>query len=207
MPKRNPGRSVIVVLGLAALATAFGAGQARAQATNPFLGEIIMVGFNFCPTGWAAASGQLLAINQNQALFSLLGTTYGGTGNTDFALPNLNGRVPIGPGTSTSGTSFTLGQTGGEETHTLTVNELPAHAHGFSLGASTTIATDAQPSAARVLSTSALGDRQFTSLAPNTTLAAGTSAAAGGGQPHNNMQPYLAITYCIAMVGVFPTHP
>lgn len=207
MRKSKPDRSVVVVVGLAVLVAALTTGEARAQATDPFLGEVIIVGFNFCPNGWAPASGQLLAINQNQALFALLGTTYGGNGTTNFALPNLNGRVPIGPGTSTTGTSFTLGQTGGEETHTLSLSEVPPHTHSFALGGSTTTATDAQPSAARVLSTSALGDRQFTGTAPNTTLAPGTTGSAGGGQAHNVMQPYLTITYCIAMVGVFPSHP
>lgn len=203
MHTRHPSRSVVVLVGLAVLAMALGAGHAQAQTT--FLGEIILVPYSFCPKGFAEADGALLSINQNQALFSLLGTTFGGDGQTTFALPDLRGRVPIDQGQGPGLTGRILGEVGGEEAHTLTVNEMPAHAHSFGLGASTAIATDAQPSPARVLSTSALGDRQFTGAAPNTTLAAGTTGAAGGGQPHNNMQPYLVMRYCIALQGVFPS--
>lgn len=205
MKKIIAGRFVVVVVALAALGTMWGAGQAQAQ--NYFIGEVILVPYTFCPQGFAETNGQLLSIAQNTALFSLLGTTYGGNGQTNFALPDLRGRAPIHVGQGPGLTDRILGESAGEETHTLTVPELPAHAHTFSLGASTTIATDAQPSAARVLSTSALGDRQFTSAAPNTTLAAGTSGTTGGSQPHNNMQPYLVMRYCIALQGIFPSRP
>jgi microcystin-dependent protein len=205
MRTRHPKRSVVVLVGFAVLATALGAGHAQAQTT--FLGEIILVPYTFCPNGFAETDGSLLPINQNQALFSLIGTTFGGDGVQTFALPDLRGRVPIDQGQGPGLTGRILGETGGEEAHMLTVNEMPAHTHSFGLGASTAIATDAQPSPLRVLSTSALGDRQFTSAAPNTTLAAGTTGAAGGGQPHNNMQPYLVMRYCIALVGVFPSRP
>ena len=184
------------------LAGTLGAREARAQ--QFYLGQVILVGFNFCPNGFMEANGQLLSITQNAALFSLLGTTYGGNGQTDFALPDLRGRVAIDNGQGSGLSDRVQGEVGGEESHTLTINELPAHVHSFTLGASTALATDAQPSPARVLSTSALGDRQFTSVAPNTTLAAGATGSAGGGSPHNNMQPYLVMKYCIAVVGIFP---
>ncbi len=205
MRKGHSSRSVVVFAGLAALVTALSAGQAQAQ--TYYLGEIILVPYGFCPNGFAETDGSLLSIVQNQALFALVGTTFGGDGQTTFGLPDLRGRVPIDVGQGAGLTTRTLGELGGEEAHTLTLNELPAHAHSFGLGASTTIATDAQPSGARVLSTSALGDRQFTSAAPNTTLAAGVTGSAGGGLPHNNMQPYLVMRYCIALQGVFPSRP
>lgn len=161
---------------------------------EPFLSEIRLFSFNFPPKGWAFCNGQLLPINQNQALFSLLGTTYGGNGQTTFALPNLQGRAAVheGPG-------FTLGQTGGEVAHTLTQQEMPQHVH-FLQGAN--------KNGDQVLPTgNLLGNvnnlyRPATSLLP---LLAGTVSNTGGSQAHLNMQPYIAINFCIALQGIFPS--
>jgi microcystin-dependent protein len=163
---------------------------------TPYLAEIRAVSFNFPPRGWAFCNGQLLPINQNTALFALLGTTYGGDGQTNFGLPNLQGRVPMH-----FGNGITQGQRGGEQEHTLSVTELPAHSH--TVGAMTAAASLPSPAGARHAATST------TNFAP----AGGTAApldpsaflAAGGGQPHDNMQPYLVINFVIALQGIFPS--
>jgi microcystin-dependent protein len=160
---------------------------------DPYLGEIRIFSFNFAPKGWAMCNGQLLAINQFQALFALLGTTYGGNGTQNFALPNLQGQVPVH-----FGSGFTQGQTGGEASHTLITSEMPAHTHIVS-GNST--ANTASPA----------GDTWAT--APANAYATTASGAmlpsaigqAGGSQPHENRQPYLVLNVCIAMVGIFPS--
>jgi microcystin-dependent protein len=162
--------------------------------SEPFLSEIRIMSFNFPPKGWAFCNGQLLPINQNQALFALLGTTYGGNGQTNFALPNLQGRTPIH-----SGAGFTLGQTGGEQSHTLTMSEMPAHNHtvqGSSDNGASVLPTDGVLAAAAGL----YGDAtQLTTLLPATVT------NVGGSQPHLNMQPFLTLTFCIALQGIFPS--
>jgi microcystin-dependent protein len=172
---------------------------------DPFLSEIRMMSFNFPPKGWALCNGQLLTINQNQALFSLLGTTYGGDGRVNFALPDLRGRVPVH-----EGQGHTLGQRGGEESHTLNNSEMPAHGH-FVQGTAT--------AADRVAGTTPIGNVLAQAVtaaniavndyAPlNNTLVPMSPAAVantGGSQPHENRQPYLTISFCIALVGVFPS--
>ena len=165
---------------------------------DPILGEIRTFAFNFTPTGWAPCHGQLLPINQNQALFALIGTIYGGDGRTNFALPNLQGRVAIGEGTASSGTLFEVGEPGGEESHDLTVSELPSHRHRAH--ASTAAGTASNPTNA----VWAAGQNRF---APSGSAAMKTDAvtAVGGGQPHNTMQPFLALNVCIAIVGEFPS--
>jgi microcystin-dependent protein len=168
--------------------------------SEPFIGEVRMVGFNFPPKGWAFCNGQVLAINQNQALFSILGTTYGGNGQTTFALPNLQGRVPIHIGTL-GGFQVVLGQAAGEAAHTLITTELPLHPHPL-MGAS------APKDNNRSLDGSLLGSSStanFYAPSPNTTLNPASVGPAGGSQAHNNMQPYLAINFIIAMIGVFPS--
>ncbi len=157
--------------------------------SEPFLGEIRCFGFNFAPVGWATCDGQLMPISQNTALFSLLGTTYGGNGITTFGLPNLQGRV----GVHADNISFVQGETGGEASHTLSVTEMPAHAHNIESGDGQT--TD-RPSAA----VAAIGGV----YAKSATGAMAPTAGAGGSQPHNNMQPYLVLNYCIALQGIFP---
>lgn len=161
---------------------------------EPFLAEIRLFSFNFPPKGWAACDGALLPINQNQALFSLLGTTYGGNGQTIFGLPNLQGRVPMH-----MGAGFTLGQQGGAETHQLTPAEMAEHTHS----AQGSVARGAQHSPANGLwaaqSTSPYG------TTPQQAMSGAAVTAVGGNQPHSNMQPYLAINFCIALQGIFPS--
>ncbi len=196
-----------LVLGLAAALSLSSAGTARAQAT-PFVGQIMWVGFSFCPVGWAAADGSLLPISTNAALFSLLGTYYGGNGTSNFALPDLRGRVPVGYGQGPGLQPYVLGQVGGEETHTLTINEMPAHAHAFSLFASSGKGNRPAPASGSYLAAPASGDRIYGSVAPSTVpLATGNTGVTGGGQPHNIMQPYLVLTPCIAVQGVYPSRP
>jgi microcystin-dependent protein len=161
---------------------------------EPFLSEIRIMSFNFAPKGWAMCNGQLLPINQNQALFSLLGTTYGGNGQTTFALPNLRGQVPIH-----FGGSHNLGEAAGESAHTLSVAELPTHTHA--LNGSTDNATT--PVAAGNLLGSA--NNLYAPATDLTPLHPGSIANVGGSQPHENKQPYLTLTFCIALQGIFPS--
>ena len=161
---------------------------------TPFLSEIRMMSFNFPPKGWAMCNGQLLPINQNQALFSLLGTTYGGNGQTTFALPNLQGRVPLH-----TGAGFILGQTGGEQNHTVTKSEMAAHNH---LLQGTSNNADNPAPTGNLMATS---NNLYTGLTNPTTLVPSTVTDVGGGQAHNNMQPYLVINFCIALQGAFPS--
>lgn len=161
---------------------------------TPFLSEIRIMAFGFAPRGWAQCNGQLLPINQNQALFSLLGTTYGGDGRTTFGLPNLQSRIAIH-----RGAGYSLGQSGGEQTHVLTVGEEPIHAHtatGTSTAGDSPIATGNYLGAA---------NNMYAPLANPTTLHPSTVSNAGGSQSHDNMQPYLVLNACIALQGAFPT--
>jgi microcystin-dependent protein len=161
---------------------------------TPFIGEIKIVGFNFAPKGWALCNGQLLPINQNQALFSLLGTYYGGNGTTNFALPNLQGSMPIHVGNG-----FVQGQVGGQAQHTLVTAEIPAHNHaaqGVSTSASTPSATS---------NTWAASAQNPYAAAGNTTMAAVAVSTVGGSQPHPNMPPYLTLNFVIALEGIFPS--
>jgi len=161
---------------------------------EPFLSEIRIVSFNFPPKGWAFCNGQLLPINQNQALFSLLGTTYGGDGRTTFALPNLQGRMPVH-----FGQGLVLGETGGEASVTLTTAQLPAHTH-LAQGVSTKAAAPSPAGNAWATSTS-----NPYSNASNTTMESSNVTSQGGGQAHNNMPPYLALNFVIALQGIFPS--
>jgi microcystin-dependent protein len=160
---------------------------------DPFLGELKIVSFNYPPRGWALCNGQLLPINQNQALFSLLGTMYGGNGQTTFALPDLRGRVPIH-----LGPSFTQGQNGGEAAHTLTLQEMPTHTHPAQ---ATTSNADAAIPTGNLLGAA---NNLYTPAGNLTALDPTSISAAGSSQPHANEQPYLTLTICIALVGIFP---
>lgn len=167
---------------------------------DPFVAEIRIFPFNFAPRGWAWCDGQLLPISQNTALFSLLGTTYGGNGQSNFSLPNLQGRAPMQPGQGPGLSLRDLGETGGVETVTLLESEMPNHAHA--LRASQADAISRQPAAE--FPATGIGIGQY---APPTNLvmtAAESLTPVGGGQPHNNMQPYLTFYFCIALQGVFP---
>lgn len=172
---------------------------------DPFVAEIRIFPFNFAPRGWAWCDGQLLPLSQNTALFSLLGTTYGGNGSSNFALPNLQGRAPMHPGQGPGLSLHDLGETGGSETVTLLESEIPAHNHN--IGVSPDIADLHRPTAARVPARSQPGFAYTEQLAPLTTMAPESLAAAGGDQPHNNMQPYLTFYFCIALQGTFPQRP
>lgn len=164
---------------------------------EPFIAEIRIMSFTFPPKGWALCNGQLLPINQNQALFSLLGTTYGGDGRVNFGLPDLRGRTPIN-----QGGGRTLGERGGETAHTLIIPEMPTHIHTINLSDSPgtpNIGTN------NMLSNSG-DERRFTSIPSNlTSLQAQTIGNTGGGQAHQNLQPYLTLSFCVALQGIFPS--
>lgn len=160
---------------------------------TPFLGQIMAISFNFAPKGWAFCQGQLLPINQNQALFSLLGTTYGGNGVTTFALPNLQTRVPVGWGSGNN-----LGQTGGEASVTLNASQVPQHTHQMMATGNSATANDPK---GNVLATAGIYQAASAQLGAMSTGA----ISSVGGQPHDNQQPYLVINYVIALQGIFPS--
>ena len=162
---------------------------------EPFLSEIRIVSFNFAPQGWALCNGQLLPINQNQALFSLLGTTFGGDGRVNFALPDLRGRAPIHVGSG-----HTLGERGGEQGHTLSISELPTHTHVANASSTEGNAPIPNP---YLLASSV--NESFAPPANLTTLSLSTVANVGGSQAHLNMQPFLILGFCIALQGIFPS--
>jgi len=162
---------------------------------EPFLSEIRIFSFNFPPKGWAFCNGQLLPINQNQALFALLGTTYGGNGQTTFALPNLQGQVPIH-----MGNGHTLGEKAGSSAVTITQQQMPQHLHFMT--ASSAVGNTPLPSGALLAQTPANIYADPTNL---TTLFPGSVTNVGGSQPHNNMMPYLVLNFCIALQGIFPS--
>ena len=163
---------------------------------EPFLSEIRIFSFSFAPQGWALCNGQFLPINQNQALFSLLGTTFGGNGQTTFALPNLQGRTPIHVSSG-----HTLGEQGGEQAHTLSVSELPTHTHG--LQASSAVGNTFMPT--NNLLATAEGVNIYLTAANLIAMSPGSVSNAGGSQAHLNMQPFLTLNFCIALQGIFPS--
>jgi microcystin-dependent protein len=163
---------------------------------EPFLSEIRIMSFGFAPKGWALCNGQLLPINQNQGLFSLLGTTFGGDGRVNFALPDLRGRVPIHVGSG-----HTLGERGGEQAHTLSISEIPTHTHV--LQASSSAGDQALPGG-NFLGRSAPAN-SYHSAANLGAMSAATVTNVGGSQAHLNMQPFLGLTFCIALQGIFPS--
>jgi microcystin-dependent protein len=163
---------------------------------NPFLGEIRMFAGNFAPVGWAFCEGQILPISENEALFNLVGTTYGGDGQQTFALPNLQSRIPVHVGQG-----FVLGQAAGEEVVTLTTQQMPAHTHGVIA----TTASGTQSSPARNTLAASATVALYNGNPPSTALAAPAVQNAGGSQPHDNMQPFLVLNFIIALNGVFPS--
>ena len=163
---------------------------------EPFLSEIRLMSFVFAPKGWALCNGQLLPINQNQGLFSLLGTTFGGDGRVNFALPDLRGRTPIHVGNG-----HTLGERGGEQAHTLSIAEIPTHTH--TLTVSNDNATTSAPNSSVLMAQASVD--MYRSPTNLVALGAGSIANAGGSQAHLNMQPFLTLSFCIALQGIFPS--
>ncbi|MDO7172888.1 phage tail protein [Mariniflexile sp. AS56] len=169
---------------------------------EPFIGQIQAFGFNFAPRGWAQCNGQLLAIAQYQALFSLLGTTYGGDGRTTFALPDLRGRNMINHGTGPGLSNINLGQKGGNENTTLTTQNLPAHTHPVSIPVNTAIGAESNPAGQHIASHANAFSEASTS---GQNLAPVTTGNTGGAIPFSNRSPYLGINICIAVEGIFPS--
>ena len=161
---------------------------------EPFLGEIKLFSYSYAPQGWAFCNGQLLQINQNQALYAILGATYGGDGRTTFALPDLRGRAPVHVGSS-----IRLGQSSGEEQHTLTINEMPNHTH---VASATNITATSKIATGNVWGKT---NANMYAQQANTTMNPEALMSSGGNQPHNNMQPYTVLNYCIAITGIFPS--
>ena len=169
---------------------------------DPFLGEVRMFGGNFAPVGWLFCNGQLLNISENDALFNLLGTTYGGDGQTTFGLPDLRGRTPIHMGQGPNLSPRNLGDQFGTEAVTLTASQLPTHFHV--VHARKEKGTQTGPKDA-VWAASSTGEKQYTQNAPNTSMAASATTVEGGGLPHDNMMPFQAVSFIIATEGVFPS--
>ena len=166
--------------------------------SEPYIGEIRLFGGTFAPVGWALCQGQLLSISENEALFNLIGTTYGGDGQSTFALPDLRGRLPIH-----RGNTFAQGQSGGTESVTLTQAQLPAHSHP--LLASIDVATIAAPANQVLARSTGATVSPYGSDAPRVSLAPGSVTSVGSGQPHDNMQPYLCVNFIIALEGIYPS--
>ncbi|HJX27722.1 MAG TPA: tail fiber protein [Thermoanaerobaculia bacterium] len=165
---------------------------------EPFLSEIRIMSFVFAPKGWALCNGQLLPINQNQALFSLLGTTFGGDGRVNFALPDLRGRTPIHVGNG-----HTLGEKAGEQAHTLSIAELPQHTHV--LNATTSTATTNNPGSGVMLAQSTAAELYASGASSLQAMSPAAVSSTGGSQAHLNMQPFLTLSFCIALQGIFPS--
>lgn len=178
-------------------------GSSKALAQDYYIGEIRMFAGNFAPAGWAKCEGQLLPIAQNTALFSLLGTTYGGDGQTTFALPDLRGRVPMGDGSGPGLTPRILGETAGSETNTLTIAQMPAHNH--TVNASTADGDQNVPTGTIPANTKTL-DKEYTATSANTVMSPSMIGVSGGSQPVNNVQPFLSVTFIIALQGIYPPH-
>lgn len=176
---------------------------------TPYMGEIKIISWNYAPKGWVFCNGQMLPINQNQALFSLFGTTYGGNGQTTFGLPNMQGRVPVH-----MGAGFTIGQVGGETAHTLSLSELPSHVHTVGVDSTTNAKTNTAVATNNSVFGQSVGTpstgasftmNMYGSGSPGGALAPQVIGATGGSQAHDNMQPYLVLNFVVALEGVFPS--
>jgi microcystin-dependent protein len=168
---------------------------------QPYVGEIRMFGGNFAPAGWMFCDGQLLPISENETLFQLIGTTYGGDGESTFALPNLQGRLPLHMGTGSAGTAYQIGESSGVEQVTLTVNQIPAHSHPLLASGD----TGNQVNAAGNLPSNSQGAVPYIEDAPTLNMNAQIIGPVGGSQPHTNFQPYLCINFIISLFGIFPS--
>jgi microcystin-dependent protein len=168
--------------------------------SDPFVGEVRLVGFNFAPINWMLCQGQIVSISENSTLYNLIGTTYGGDGTQSFALPNLIGRIPVHQGSSTSG-NYPIGMIGGTTSVTLTAGQLPAHTHAL-MAANVSTGTGTNPANAMV----AAGVKMYSAAAPDTAMnPAMVTIAQGGNLPHDNMQPYLVLNWIISMYGIYPS--
>ncbi len=196
-----------LVFSVAAATAIFSAPESQAG-LDPFLGEIVWVGFSFCPVGYAEANGQLLSIAQNSALFSLLGVTYGGDGRNNFALPDLRGRSPVNAGTGPGLSSINYGEMGGNEYVSLAVNQLPSHTHAATLRGTTTSGNVDSPEGAVLANKSRSGIYSNSAVA-NTNMGSSsiTIASTGSNQPVAIRSPYLAMRACIAVQGIYPSRP
>lgn len=172
--------------------------------TDSYIGEILMVGFNYCPQNTLEANGQTLLISQYTALYALLGTTYGGNGTTTFNLPDLRGRVLIGSGQGPGLSNYYIGQTGGYETVPLTEAKIPSHTHTIN---AYSVEGDSAVPTGNIPAKSGSGDPDYSSSASDTTMAADTVSNTGGGQPHENRQPFLSIRFCVVVSGIWPPRP
>jgi microcystin-dependent protein len=170
---------------------------------DPFVAEIRIYPFNFPPRSWAFCDGQILPISQNTALFSLLGTTYGGDGKSTFALPNMQGNAPMHPGQGPGLSLHDLGETGGSQTVTLLASEIPAHSHTFNVDGGD-VGEERIPTDRALARTTGVGGNLYGVVGSIVSMSPNALPPAGGGQPHNNMQPYLTLNFCIALQGVFP---
>ncbi len=195
--KRNIARALVACGAVASMAHT---GGAMAGGMDPYIGQMMWVPFNYAPTGWAQCNGQLLSIAQNTALFALLGTTYGGNGTTTFALPDMRGKIMVKDGQGPGLSPYQQGQSGGEASHALTVNEMPTHSHA--IAATTAAATAASPTG-NVHAQAAAGNIYSTN--PSATVAATALTPTGSGQAHNNMMPYATLNCIIATSGLFPS--
>jgi microcystin-dependent protein len=173
--------------------------------SSPFVAEIRIFPFNFAPVGWAMCNGQVLSISQNTALFSLVGTFYGGNGTSNFALPNLQSSAVVGAGQGIGLSPYEVGQVGGSPTVTVLQTQLPQHTHQLLSGPNSGRHGVATPGPAVALADGAQGDQVYAALANNNAMAPNAIANAGGNQPHNNLMPYLTLNFCIAMQGIYPS--
>ncbi len=205
--KRSWKIAYTALAGMTAMATLFAVSPASAG-TEEYVGEIMLVGYTFCPSGSADAAGQLLAISQNTALFSLYGTTYGGDGITTFALPDLRGRVPKGVGQGPGLSDNDLGEQGGSETHTLTVNEMPSHSHTVRAN---NLDGDKPGPGNKLLAAAPNGgtgtETIYSDQPSNVTMASSMIANTGGSQAFSTQDPYLVMRYCVVLEGIYPSHP
>lgn len=169
---------------------------------NPYIGQIKMFAGNFAPAGWALCNGQLLPISENEALFAIIGTTYGGDGQTTFALPDLRGRVPMHTGTGAGLTTRVLGEMSGSETTTMTINQMPAHSH---LVAGTTSDGNQSTPTGNIFANTKILDKEYSDAAADTTMKSVMVGNTGGNLPINNVQPFLAVNFIISLYGIFPS--